>query len=260
MNEQSLQFLKDKVHQHPHPVLFATISGAHLYGFASDDSDYDLRGSHILPLKQIVGLTRGKETIDSSTVEHQMEIDLVTHDVAKFFGMMIKNNGYVLEQVMSPWIVQTSQEHEELKSLTPDCLTRHHAHHYLGFARTQWKLVQQSADQSPQGLPRVKPLLYVYRVLLTGIHLMKSGKVECNLEVLNDEARLDFLPDLLHQKRTGTEKQVVDKFNESFHEETVRKLTARLETSASQSQLPSTPTAGEALNDLLIRIRLAHVE
>lgn len=33
----------------PYPLLFATISGAHLYGFPSPDSDYDLRGAHVLP-------------------------------------------------------------------------------------------------------------------------------------------------------------------------------------------------------------------
>jgi predicted nucleotidyltransferase len=27
-----------------HPLLFATVSGAHLYGFPSPDSDFDLRG------------------------------------------------------------------------------------------------------------------------------------------------------------------------------------------------------------------------
>jgi len=32
----------------PYPLLFATISGAHLYGFPSLDSDFDLRGSRIL--------------------------------------------------------------------------------------------------------------------------------------------------------------------------------------------------------------------
>ena len=29
----------------PYPLLFATISGAHLYGFPSPDSDFDLRGA-----------------------------------------------------------------------------------------------------------------------------------------------------------------------------------------------------------------------
>lgn len=32
-----------------HPLLFATVSGAHLYGFPSKDSDVDLRGSTSCP-------------------------------------------------------------------------------------------------------------------------------------------------------------------------------------------------------------------
>ena len=38
-----------QVEAHPYPLVFATISGAHLYGFPSPDSDYDLRGVHLLP-------------------------------------------------------------------------------------------------------------------------------------------------------------------------------------------------------------------
>jgi predicted nucleotidyltransferase len=38
----------------PYPLIFATISGAHLYGFPSPDSDYDLRGAHVLPLEKRV--------------------------------------------------------------------------------------------------------------------------------------------------------------------------------------------------------------
>jgi hypothetical protein len=40
----------------PYPLLFATISGAHLYGFPSPDSDFDLRGAHVSPLDAVVGL------------------------------------------------------------------------------------------------------------------------------------------------------------------------------------------------------------
>ena len=43
--------LRRQVEAHPYPLLFATISGAHLYGFPSPDSDYDLRGAHVLPLQ-----------------------------------------------------------------------------------------------------------------------------------------------------------------------------------------------------------------
>src|SRR5690606_25776570 len=106
----------------------------------------------------------------------------------------LKKNGYVLEQIFSPLVVHTTPEHEELKQIAIHCITRHHAHHYLGFAATQWKLFQKEQP------PRVKPLLYVYRVLLTGIHLMKTGEVEANLRNLNDLAKLPYIDDLIERK------------------------------------------------------------
>ena len=106
-----------QVEQHPYPLLFVTISGAHLYGFPSPDSDYDLRGVHLLPLEQVVGLKAGQETVEKSGIHDGLEIDLVTHDAHKFFGLLLKKNGYVLEQVLSPLIVHTTPEHAELKEI-----------------------------------------------------------------------------------------------------------------------------------------------
>jgi uncharacterized protein len=40
-------------------------------------------------------------------------MDIVSHDVRKFFGLLLKKNGYVLEQLFSPLIVQTTPEYEE---------------------------------------------------------------------------------------------------------------------------------------------------
>lgn len=77
-----------------------------------------------------------------------------------------RKNGYVLEQLFSPLIVQTTPEHEELKeiccpkladrsrrgdeadsgprgevrlltSAATGVITRHHSHHYFGFAETR---------------------------------------------------------------------------------------------------------------------------
>src|SRR5437867_5497506 len=52
----------------PYPLLFATISGAHLYGFPSPDSDFDLRGAHVLPLEKVIGLDVRDETVEQSMV------------------------------------------------------------------------------------------------------------------------------------------------------------------------------------------------
>jgi len=126
---------------------------AHLYGFPSPDSDYDLRGVHILPVREVVGLDPGRETIEVSAVRDGPEIDLVTHDVKKFFALLLKKNGYVLEQIFSPLILLTTPEHDELKVIAKACVTRHHSHHYFGFAETQWNLFDKERPR------RVKPLL-----------------------------------------------------------------------------------------------------
>ena len=112
-----------QVEQHPYPLLFATISGAHLYGFPSADSDYDLRGVHLLPLREVVGLKPGAETVEKSGVHDGLDMDLVTHDIRKFFGLLLKKNGYVLEQLFSPLIVRTTPEHDELKEIAAQCIT-----------------------------------------------------------------------------------------------------------------------------------------
>src|SRR5437899_8535743 len=109
--------LREAVQRHAHPLVFVTISGAHLYGFPSPDSDYDLRGVHVLPLRELLGLETGPETVEVMEERDGLEIDLVTHDVKKYFRLLLRNNGYVLEQIFSPLVVCTSPEHEELKEL-----------------------------------------------------------------------------------------------------------------------------------------------
>ena len=239
-----------QIEQHPYPLMFATISGAHLYGFPSPDSDYDLRGVHLLPLEDVVGLKTGQETVEKSGIHDGLEIDLVTHDARKFFGLLLKKNGYVLEQVLSPLIVHTTPEHAELKEIAKDCVTRHHAHHYLGFVETQWKLFQK---ENP---PHVKPLLYVYRVLLTGIHLMRTGEVQANLRYLNESFKLPYIPDLIQRKVSGTEKERLEQADLGLHQREYERLRAELEQAYQESKLPEAPGGAAALHDLLVRLRL----
>jgi predicted nucleotidyltransferase len=246
-----MPLLKKQVEEHPYPLIFATISGAHLYGFPSPDSDFDLRGAHVLPLGEVVGLHTGPETIERSGVRDGIEIDLVTHDARKFFGLLLKKNGYVLEQLLSPLIVHTTPEHAELKEIAAQCVTRHHAHHYLGFAETQWKLFEK---ESP---PRVKPLLYVYRVLLTGIHLMQTAVVEANLVHLNETARLPYLDDLIQRKIGGAEKERLSEADLGFHRGEYERLRQKLQQAHESSGLPEAAAGSAALHELLVRLRLA---
>jgi uncharacterized protein len=247
---EAMERLRGVVSRHTYPLLFATISGAHLYGFPSTDSDYDLRGCHVLPVREVVGLDAGRETIETSSKDDGFELDLVTHDAKKFFGLLLRKNGYVLEQVYSPLVVHTTREHDELKAIAQACLTKHHSHHYFGFAETQWKLFEKERPR------RVKPLLYAYRVLLTGIHLMRTSVVEANLVRLNEEARLAHVTDLIARKLAGPEQSVLDDPDFEFHSREYERLRAELEAAYQASRLPEAPNARAALHDLLVRLRL----
>src|SRR5262249_31247922 len=186
---------------------------------------------HVLPLKDVVGLESGRETIEVSEVRGETELDVVTHDVKKFFGLVLKRNGYVLEQVFSPLVLHTTEEHQELKEIARNCVTRHHSHHYRGFADNQWRLFEKERPR------RIKPLLYVYRVLLTGIHLMRTGEVEANLQVLNEEFQLSFISELIERKVSG-EQSTLAEDEIDFHRGFFDGLLVRLKEASESSSLP----------------------
>jgi uncharacterized protein len=103
----------------------------------------------------------------------------------------------------------------------------------------------------------VKPLLYVYRVLLTGIHLMRTGVVNANLVELNDEARLPYIGDLIARKQSG-ENSTLEDADVAFHQREYQRLRVELQAAHDASHLPELPSDAtrSALNNLLVRIRL----
>ncbi len=241
--------LKSIVEKQPYPIAFATVSGAQLYGFPSSDSDFDLRGVHVLPPQDVMGLYPKRETIETHGDADGIELDLVTHDVFKFMNLMLRPNGYVLEQLTSPLVVHTSQAHDALKALVPGCVTRGHVHHYLGFARNQWEVLNKNTPW------RVKPLLYVYRVLLTGIHLMKTGRIEANLPRLNETVKLPYIQDLIDRKTGGAEQGVLDEADRAFHQREYERLMGQLEREGERTKLAEGPSCAPEMNTLLLRLR-----
>ncbi|TVZ88921.1 hypothetical protein FB157_11431 [Streptomyces sp. BK340] len=77
-----------------------------------------------------MGLREPEETRSLAWVRFGVEMDLVTHHVRKFVRLMLRRNGHVLEQLLSPPVAHTTEEHRELIALVPGVLTGHHAHHY----------------------------------------------------------------------------------------------------------------------------------
>jgi predicted nucleotidyltransferase len=235
-----------------YPLVFVTVSGAHLYGFASVDSDVDLRGVHVLPAEEVVGLRPGPETIQRGGVREGVELDLVSHDLAKFARLLARPNGYVLEQLCSPLVVRTGELHERLRSCVPGLVTRGHERHYRGFADGQWQLFNRTAE--------LKPALYTLRVLLSGIYLMRTGEVVADLRELWPGHDLPYVPELIAAKTSGEHRSFVDgPVSRDRLERDVIRLQAALADAAERSSLPDEPTAIDDLHDLLVRVRLGRL-
>lgn len=233
----------------PFPSLFVTVSGAHLYSFPSPDSDVDLRACHLLPLDSFLGLDAPRETLEISQIEDGLEWDIVSHDARKFFLLLLKSSGYALEQVLSPLVVSSSDAHAELCDLARATISRRHARHYIGFARSQWKLFQA---ENP---PRVKPLLYTFRVLLTGIHLMRSGELNANLDELNSEFKVPRVDELIALKRATKEKITLSNADFYFFAGEFERLMGELGRAEKESKLQREPENRAGFDALLRRLR-----
>lgn len=238
--------------EQPYPLMFAVISGAHVFGFPSPDSDIDIRGVHIVPLEQVIGLRKPRESVSMNRVVDNIELDLATHDIKKCFELLLGKSGNMIEEVYSPLVIQTTPEHEELKAIIPQTLTVHHAHHYFGFSKRKWHDFVSKKT--------AKTLLHVYRVLLTGIHLMTTHQVQSNLVLLNEIYKLPYIDDLIARKMSNTEKRILPSADVDFHEREYERLVVELENARDNSTLPEHPAGKETLSDLLVRIRLNHYQ
>lgn len=235
----------------PYPLLFVTLSGSHLYGFPSADSDFDLRGVHVAPAADVLGLAVPRETIEAKTEDDGYEDELVTHDARKYFTLLLKSNGYVLEQIFSPLVIHDSGYLNELRSVAQRCITSNHSLHYKGFGYKEWTQFVKRPTK------HVKRILYVFRVFMTGIYLMRTGVVEANILNLNETFKLSYIPELIHQKLSGYEHdELAAGHGMEFYTKEYLKLEQMLQDAAESSNLPKEPSGRAELNDLLIRLRL----
>ncbi len=95
-------------------------------------------------------------------------------------------------------------------------------------------------------------VLYAYRVLLTGIHLLRTGEVEAYLPRLAQEYQRPFLDELIAQKQA--EKGAAQDLDWAFHDRQLQELEALLDRAYRESCLPEERNR-RAVSEFLIRWR-----
>jgi len=245
MEPELLTSLREWVATFPYRPVFVTVSGAHQYGFPSPDSDVDLRGAHWRPWEKAAGLRPGAETVERTTAWQGRELDFVSHDLRKFLRLLASGeNGYVLEQIYSPLVVIGGPALERLREIARGCVCRRLFRHYGGFFRHQWAVLEKEEPK------RAKTLLYLYRVALTGLHVLRTGAVEANLIRLKEEYELPFLDGLMARKQA--ERSPLTEAEVEWHRAELARWEERLRAAWEHSPLPEAPTNGLELEAFLI--------
>lgn len=243
---RALRFLH--AHAPPGALLQCGVTGAHAYGFLSPDSDVDLKGLHLAPTDQVLGLDAPRETHDVLVDFEGVEHDLTTHEAGKALGLLARGNGNVLERLLSPLQLVESDDVEALRELARGAASTRFVAHYRGF----FGGVQREHARAP----KVKSMLYAYRVALTGVHLLTTGELEMDLPALADRHGFPELHELVARKRSGDEKGALDPESDARFRARWPDLEAALDRALSESTLPPEVPNRDAMSAWLVARRM----
>lgn len=238
----------------PERALLVVASGSHSYGFPSADSDVDVKGIHVAPAAAVLGLEGARETESFLGFEGRVEIDYTSHELGRACRQLLDGNGNALEWALGRVVLREHPRAPELRALARRNLHRGALRHYLGFSRSLLKEYERGKAETGRG--RVKPLLYVFRTALTGVHLLRAGEVEPDLpRLLLEYPRFGAVAELVARKRAGHEK--VELEDDAPWLPLVAQVHAALDEAHAASRLPDGPAAADALSAWVTDVRLS---
>ena len=169
MNQLIQEKLESLEKENGFRILYACESGSRAWGFASADSDYDIRAIYCWPRDRYLEILAPPSTIECEIDEN--DLDVSAWDLQKALLLFRKSNGPLMEWLHSP-IVYAEDESviSQWRELVPSCFTPgHSAAHYLGLSRKVYGLISEK-DQVT-----AKKYLYVLRSLLSAAFVVENG-------------------------------------------------------------------------------------
>ncbi len=244
--------LRDFLRRYDHlDTVVCGLVGSHSYGFPSPDSDFDLKAIHLAPAAEMLGLQRPTETVNFLDTVGGLEMDYTSHEASAALARLLKGDGNALERIFSPYQilpVETDERLRELRALARDNLSRRFHRHYAGFLSGTVKRYDKERTHE------VKPLLYMARVALTGVHLLGEGEILADLPVLLETYPLPWVSELLRIKDEAEHAKIED---DTPYTDLAARLDEMMRDALERSVLPEEPPAIDALNDWLVRHRMS---
>lgn len=233
-------------------TLVISLCGAHAYGFASVDSDLDLKGVWAAPSRRLLGLGGTPGAIDRSEWIAEIEVDFTVNELTQVVRGVLEGNGNMLERIMDPRPLYAAPELAELREHTRQSLSQRSYAHYRGFAHSQ----REAVGLIDRAAPKAKKVLYVLRTTITGAHLLETGEVVPDLSKLYAKYGFPEVPELIAHKREAEQGVLPSEWIEKVPSLLDRAF-ARLDQALERSVLPEQPSNEAALERWLIDYRIA---
>ena len=208
--------------QHEIKILLAVESGSRAWGFASTDSDWDVRYIYVHKLDWYLRIDQYKDSQDEIL---DNDIDLAGWELRKALGLFRKSNPPMLEWLRSPILyLERFSTANQLRELSEKYFNpRSCMYHYLSMAKGNFNEFLKDRDRV-----KIKKYFYVLRPVLACDWIankktfppiefdrlvdsqVKDGEVRAAIddllvrkmagEELSEEPRIDVLNDMLAEK------------------------------------------------------------
>lgn len=161
-------------------IITKVVVGSRLHGLHTETSDWDYRGIHISPLKNVLSPFRKQK----NTTWIEGDEDNTSYELASFCKDATKGNATILEVFFSDQVVETTPIAEEMRDNWVKFMDTHHfINASRGYAHNQWNKFYNFESAGVKGQERTAKFAVAFlRVMWQCEQFLLTGQFKCNLE------------------------------------------------------------------------------
>lgn len=147
-------------------IIHCVESGSRAWGFASPDSDYDVRFIYVRPREYYLKLEKTRDVI-----EWQLDdtLDINGWDIQKTLRLLYKSNPTVFEWNRSPIVYKTTEEWKRISDILNNFFVQKSGlYHYLSTAKGNYREIHKGETV------RLKKYFYILRPLLACLWILNE--------------------------------------------------------------------------------------
>lgn len=207
MTETILQKLLELEQLENIKILYACESGSRAWGFASPDSDFDVRFIYARPINDYLGITDFPDNVGLPVNE---VLDIGGWDIKKALKLFLKSNSTLYEWLQSPIVYKADSTFaDDLRKLMSQYFSlRSGANHYLSMAQNTLK------DDLQDEQVKLKRYFYALRPALACLWIVEKKSVppmefeHLRMMITNNEVQ-NAINELLERKKIADEKAMI---------------------------------------------------